>query len=370
MISSLLLSLALAMVLLQASHGFRPTFTKTAVRSAMSMSTVTPTAGSLTAKYVATDRLDVKVSASTDVKFDGDLLVVPFYKPKVEKDDEAGLIEGLKAGIPASLDSSIKDAMDDYIAKGFFKGDGSKQVRVYTPSASVTVALVGLGLDPKKETSNDIEVATASKLGKSLASLAKDTKAANIGLVMPAGMGNAGMTQFFLGLHDGSYVDNRFRKVPEGGSPPHLKYSLSMLGCGDALAKDMELTHKLSSMIADGVDLARDLVGAPPNSVDPIIIADVAKQIAADHNLKCEVLAEKECKELGMGSYLGVQQGSKYPPQFVHLTYTPENPSPDTVKIALVGKGLTFDSGGYNLKGPGSMIEMMKIDMVSTYGCV
>jgi hypothetical protein len=65
-----------------------------------------------------------------------------------------------------------------------------------------------------------------------------------------------------------------------------------------------------------------------------------------------------------MGGYLGVQQGSKFPPQFIHLTYKPANPSPDVVKVALIGKGLTFDSGGYNLKaGAGSMIELMKFDM-------
>jgi leucyl aminopeptidase len=65
-----------------------------------------------------------------------------------------------------------------------------------------------------------------------------------------------------------------------------------------------------------------------------------------------------------MGAYLGVQQGSMFPPQFIHLTYKPTNPTADVVKIALVGKGLTFDSGGYNLKaGAGSMIELMKFDM-------
>lgn len=65
-----------------------------------------------------------------------------------------------------------------------------------------------------------------------------------------------------------------------------------------------------------------------------------------------------------MGSYLGVQQGSMFPPQFIHVTYKPQNPTADVHKVALIGKGLTFDSGGYNLKaGAGSMIEMMKIDM-------
>ena len=57
--------------------------------------------------------------------------------------------------------------------------------------------------------------------------------------------------------------------------------------------------------------------------------------------MKCTVQAD--CEALGMGGYLGVQQGSKFPPRFVHLTYRPEHPNADTVKIALVGKGLTFD---------------------------
>ena len=55
------------------------------------------------------------------------------------------------------------------------------------------------------------------------------------------------------------------------------------------------------------------------------------------------LLLQAECEELGMGGYLGVQKGSKFPPQFVHLTYRPSQPSADTVKVALIGKGLTFD---------------------------
>jgi leucyl aminopeptidase len=83
-----------------------------------------------------------------------------------------------------------------------------------------------------------------------------------------------------------------------------------------------------------------------------------------EHNMEVKVLGEEECNALGMGGYLGVQQGSKFPPQFLHITYKADNPGPDTVKVALVGKGLTFDSGGYNLKvGAGSMIELMKFDM-------
>jgi leucyl aminopeptidase len=56
-------------------------------------------------------------------------------------------------------------------------------------------------------------------------------------------------------------------------------------------------------------------------------------------------LGQEECEKLGMGAYLGVQQGSMFPPQFVHMTYKSESPDANVVKVALVGKGLTFDSG-------------------------
>ena len=100
-------------------------------------------------------------------------------------------------------------------------------------------------------------------------------------------------------------------------------------------------------------------------------IAELARGIAKDHNLQCTILGQKECEERNMGGYLGVQQGSLFAPQFIHLTYKPENPTGEVVKIALVGKGLTFDSGGYNLK-TGSGIEMMKFDMggcAAVLGC-
>jgi len=75
--------------------------------------------------------------------------------------------------------------------------------------------------------------------------------------------------------------------------------------------------------------------------------------------MECEILGKEECEERGMGSYLGVARGSETPPQFIHLTYKP--PSGDVKKkVACVGKGLLFDTGGYNIKT--AMMELMKFD--------
>jgi leucyl aminopeptidase len=115
------------------------------------------------------------------------------------------------------------------------------------------------------------------------------------------------------------------------------------------------------------VNLCKDLVNAPPNVVTPAALADSAMAIAAAHpNMRCEVLLEPDIAARGMGAFLGVAQGSKPgegSPRFIHLSYAPAG-GVARKRVALVGKGLTFDSGGYNLKtGPGSMMELMKFDM-------
>ncbi|MBD0314109.1 MAG: leucyl aminopeptidase, partial [Microcoleus sp. T3-bin5] len=121
--------------------------------------------------------------------------------------------------------------------------------------------------------------------------------------------------------------------------------------------------------ITAGVILARELVAAPANFVTPITMAETAQSLAAECGLELEILEQEECEKLGMGAFLGVAKASDLPPKFIHLTYKPEG-TPRR-KIAIVGKGLTFDSGGLNIKGAGSGIEMMKVDMggaAATFG--
>lgn len=321
--------------------------------------------------YTQSDRLDkLSVTGAASLSFKGDVLFVPFYRPVLsdkDKNDDKALAAGLKALIPSDLPKDLQSMISEIIDEGVFKADVmSKQVsRVFSSSSTVKhIALVGLGPNPKKG-EGDLEVASAARLGRSVATITKEIKASSAGVAMPRGVNNAGVTQFLLGLADGAYNDNRYKKVPEGGFKPHTLTSLAVLGCSEAVAQDVPMTAKLTAMIASGVDFAKDLVGAPPNSKTPVVIADLAREIARTHNLSIKVLGQAECEAMGMGAYLGVQQGSRFPPQFIHLTYKPDGAAAAPVpKVALVGKGLTFDSGGYNLKaGAGSMIELMKFDM-------
>ena len=113
--------------------------------------------------------------------------------------------------------------------------------------------------------------------------------------------------------------------------------------------------------ICEGVELARRLVAAPPNSLTPLEMSLQASKIAQDHGLEIKILDREKCEDLGMGAYLAVAKGSDLDPKFIHIILKSKTPTKE--KIALVGKGLTFDSGGYNLKVGASQIEMMKYDM-------
>jgi leucyl aminopeptidase len=105
---------------------------------------------------------------------------------------------------------------------------------------------------------------------------------------------------------------------------------------------------------------ARDLVNAPANDVHPTHLARVATEIAGEAGLAVQVLERADCKKLGMGAFLGVAAGSEQPPKFIHLTYTPAGKR--RKKVAVIGKGITFDSGGLDLKSAEGMLRM-KDDM-------
>ena len=106
--------------------------------------------------------------------------------------------------------------------------------------------------------------------------------------------------------------------------------------------------------------LARDLINAPANEVNPAHLAKVALDLAKEAGLAVQVFERADCRKMGMGAFLGVAAGSEQPPKFIHLTYTPKGRS--RRRVAVIGKGITFDSGGLDLKTAEGMLRM-KDDM-------
>ncbi|MCS6952003.1 MAG: leucyl aminopeptidase [Bryobacterales bacterium] len=115
-------------------------------------------------------------------------------------------------------------------------------------------------------------------------------------------------------------------------------------------------------VIAEAQNYARDLVSEPANRLTPTVLAERARQVASEYGLECEVLDASRMKQLGMGLLLGVAQGSSEPPALIVLDYRPESPTPGGAHLGLLGKGVTFDTGGISIK-PSEGMEKMKYDM-------
>jgi len=109
-------------------------------------------------------------------------------------------------------------------------------------------------------------------------------------------------------------------------------------------------------IVSEGVYLARDLVNEPPNVLNPAELARRAEAMAKEAGLEINVFGPEKIQELGMGAYWAVAKGSDNEPRFIEIVYRPEGGS--NGHLALVGKGLTFDTGGYSLKPPKSMVTM------------
>ena len=127
----------------------------------------------------------------------------------------------------------------------------------------------------------------------------------------------------------------------------------------DVLAK-VKSVAKNTQTVAEAVCFTRDIVNMAGSDATPTFLANKAKEIAKKTGVKCRTLSRPDMKRLGMGGILNVSRGSSQPPKFIILEYNTRKKNNDT--IVLIGKGVTFDSGGISLK-PGANMDLMKADM-------
>jgi leucyl aminopeptidase len=154
------------------------------------------------------------------------------------------------------------------------------------------------------------------------------------------------------GMSLATYRFDRYKSAPRPSSLERV-VQIGMSG------KRAEEAAAVGRRVADAIALARDLVNTPGGELTPPLFAEVAVEVAERENLQITVLGPDEIAEAGLGGLLGVNRGSTNPPRFVEITYEPDAPRG---KLAFVGKGITFDSGGLSIKtGEGMMT--MKNDM-------
>ncbi|MDP8966812.1 MAG: leucyl aminopeptidase [Cyanobacteriota bacterium] len=285
--------------------------------------------------------MEIRATDTPRLEWTGDALAIGFFEDAVDL-----------TGDLAQLNEKLAGAIADLIEETEFKGSvGSSAVtRVGAGSSIRKLMLVGLGK------ADALTLDSVRRTAAAIARTARQEKSKTLGISLPVFNNDLALTAqaitegIVLALHQ----DNRFKSEPDDKKTKLEQVDLLGLSSQDAAISKAQA-------ICTGVILARELVAAPANVVTPVSMAQTAEEIASQYGLALEILEREECEKLGMGAFLGVAQASEMPPKFIHLTYKPEG-TPRR-KVAIVGKGLTFDSGGLNIKGAGSGIETMKMDM-------
>ncbi|HEY8479038.1 MAG TPA: leucyl aminopeptidase [Spirillospora sp.] len=264
-----------------------------------------------------------------------------------------GVSPGEDGAVPAAGSQDLDRALGGRLAEALTAlgatgkaGEITKLPALGAVTAKVIVA-AGLGDGP---TAEDLRRAA----GAAIRSLAGTARAA-VALPVPSGDGSAaGVEAVALGALLGAYSFDAFRTGDEHKKPVE-EIRVVAPEAGDGADAALERAR----ILADSVRLVRDLVNTPPSHLSPEDLAGEAERVARDTGLSIEVLDEKALVDGGYGGITGVGQGSANPPRLVRLSYT----HPEASKtLALVGKGITFDSGGLSLK-PSEAMDWMKSDM-------
>lgn len=272
------------------------------------------------------------------------------------------LFEGVTqpSGATGAVDQALDGAISELIADGETKGKKGEMTLVHTFGriTPARVLVVGLGKSDGFNV-NTIREVTAEACRflrrRGITTAATIAHGAGIGGISPRESAQAIAEGTSLGLY-------RFTEYQSRNDDSRISLDeLSIIENDASKLDELEQGARHGSHVAEGVALTRDMVNSPPNVMTPTRMAEMALELASTEGLECAVLERHDMQELGMGSFLGVAQGSVEPPKLITLQYRgdPDNPGNN---LGLLGKGITFDSGGLSLKTAQGM-EEMKRDM-------
>ena len=266
--------------------------------------------------------------------------------------------EGRLGAAAQAIDLATGGAIAQAFKRGDLTGKPGQVLVLHNPTnlKAERLLLVGLGKDEEIEPRQWRKAASA--IGGALRNLGGSDATVVLQDVQVKGRDLYATTRMLVEtLADGHYVFDRFKS--KKADPRALKKVT--LVCDKAQSGDAERAAIQGAAIASGMALTRDLGNMPPNVCQPTYMAEQARQLAKGYKgLKVEVLDENKLRELGAGAFLAVAQGSDQPPRMVVLQY---NGGPKGAKPhVLVGKGITFDTGGISIK-PAANMDEMKYDM-------
>ena len=291
--------------------------------------------------------MEIKVISGDIASIEADAIIVNHFEGMESLDGEA-----------AAVDRALDGAISQLVKQGEIKGKPSEITLVHSLGKLPAARVVVVGLGKQGELSvNKVRGAVAETCrwlrAKEIGTIATIPQGADINNISSANSAQAITEGAMLGTYT-------FRKhiTKKEDQPGEIK-QLSIVGA-DRLKAQLEAGANKGQIIAEATNLARDMVNEPANFMTPADMAEMAKKLAGSNSLEITVLDAEQMKELGMGGLLGVAKGSRQSPKFIALNYKGST-SPEA-DIALVGKAITFDSGGISIK-PSEKLEEMKGDM-------
>lgn len=297
--------------------------------------------------------MQVSVRAQALEKVKADWLAVPVTRITAGKSGQRRLPRAL-AGLDRACGGVIRAAVE----AGGFAGEKGQSALLY-PTAKGTpgrLLLVGLG-----ETAEVDANALRRAAGSAIKTTGKgEIATAAFALPKLRKLDPAATAQTVAeGVVLGSYrFDGYKQKKPDDGAPPR---SLAIVIEGGAVAP-VRAGAKRGQILAEAQNVARDLSNEPPNELTPVALASAARKVARQAGLRCKVLDVKQMEQRGMGAILAVGQGSVNPPRMIVLEHAPKPKKRGAPTLCIVGKGITFDTGGISIKPSANMHEM-KHDM-------
>jgi leucyl aminopeptidase len=292
--------------------------------------------------------MNTNLSSSAPSQLETDCLVTVVLD-RGEKDKPSLSIE--------CADAAVRDAAKDLIASGEVTGKTFESTVLHHPAGVKAKRLLLVGGGKAKnfcaaELRKLAGAALRTVKGKSIHSFAFALP--ENGIAAPDAV-RAIVEGSFVGDFDpGYYKSDRKEKDKDQKID-----DITIVVPGDE--KALQGALQAGRIVAESQNFARDLINEPSNRMTPTIMAERAKKMAADVGLKCEVHDGDKIRQLKMGAFWGVAQGSDEPPALIVLRYEPKDAAKD-VHLGLVGKGVTFDTGGISIK-PADGMEKMKYDM-------
>ena len=298
------------------------------------------------------DGIGVEASGAPALGVAADALALPAFQEDVK---------GALAGELRELDRLLGGALAAAIQAERFEGKPGQELFLTTAGRArfARVHVVGLGPRAKGAREGGFEPfrmavgkASRSATQAGARSLAVRVPDGGVGDVILAARAAA------EGALLGAYAFARYKTDGEK-RPPGLEHVRVVVPSGRERAAGMRETLALAGEIGRAVAWARDLVNLGPSDCTPRLLADAAKALAREAGLACEVRGPKEIAALGMGMFLGVTRGSAEEPRLVTVSYAPKaGAARKKPPVVLVGKAITFDSGGLSLKPTESMVTM------------